>query len=224
MKIELWHGSPSIIERPVFGFGKTNNDYGIGFYCTQERELAKEWACPDDTDGYANHYLLEADPMKILDLSSEEYCILNWLALLVVNRRFQATSAVAVQGIEYLKEHFLPNIDGYDAIIGYRADDSYFSFARAFVNNTIAVDQLAQAMRLGKLGKQFVLKSEKAFHALEFLGYEGAPSNIYYVRRKSRDDEARKAYNKSARLASLDGLYMRDIIREEVKSDDARLR
>lgn len=224
MMIELWHGSPNIIEKPMFGFGKSNNDYGMGFYCTLERELAKEWACPDDTDGYANRYSLEIDQMRILDLSSDAYCILNWLALLVVNRHFQATSPVATQGIEYLREQFLPDIKGYDAIVGYRADDSYFSFARAFVNNTISVDQLAQAMRLGELGNQFVLKSERAFRALTFLGYEEAPSTIYHVRRKSRDDEARKAYSKSARLASLDGLYMRDIIREEVKSDDARLR
>jgi hypothetical protein len=131
---------------------------------------------------------------------------------------------VGTQGIEYLREQFLPDISGYDAIVGYRADDSYFSFARAFVNNTISVDQLAQAMRLGKLGEQFVLKSEKAFKALKFLGYEEAPSNVYYVMRKSQDDEARNAYSKSARSTSLDGLFMRDIIRERVKNDDKRLR
>lgn len=224
MKIELWHGSSSIIEKPIFGFGKSNNDYGIGFYCTQECELAKEWACPDDTDGYANHYAFETNQMKILNLSSDKYSILSWLALLVNNRQFQATSPVGTQGIEYLREQFLPDISGYDAIVGYRADDSYFSFARAFVNNTISVDQLAQAMRLGKLGEQFVLKSEKAFKALNFLGYEEAPSNVYYVMRKSRDDEARNAYSKSARSTSLDGLFMRDIIRERVKNDDKRLR
>lgn len=224
MKMEIWHGSSNIIEKPAFEIGKQNNDYGLGFYCTQDSELAKEWACPEDTDGYANHYSIETDQLQILNLSSNQYSILNWLALLVANRRFQATSAVAVQGIEYLKKHFLPDIDGYDVIVGYRADDSYFSFARAFINNTISVDQLAQAMQLGKLGEQFVLKSEKAFNALQYLGYEDAPSNVYYVLRKSRDDEARSAYNKSAQMASLDGLFMRDIIRERVRNDDDRLR
>lgn len=224
MKIEIWHGSTRIIEKPLFGFGKQNNDYGVGFYCTKECELAKEWACPDDTDGYANHYSIATDQLKILSLSSDDYTILNWLALLVANRRFQATSPVAVQGIDYLKKQFLPDISGYDAIVGYRADDSYFAFARAFVNNTISVDQLAQAMRLGKLGEQFVLKSEKAFNALPYLGYENAPSTVYYVRRKSRDDKARNEYSKSAQTASLDGLFMRDIIREGVRNNDKRLR
>ena len=41
--------------------------------------------------------------------------------------------------------------------IGYRADDSYFSFANAFLNNTISLEQLRKAMYLGKLGKPEVL-------------------------------------------------------------------
>ena len=40
----LYHGSQQIIEAPKFGVGKTYNDYGQGFYCTENIELAKEWA------------------------------------------------------------------------------------------------------------------------------------------------------------------------------------
>ena len=52
--IVISHGSPKVIEQPVFGEGKLYNDYGRGFYCTEHAELAKEWACSADTDGYAN--------------------------------------------------------------------------------------------------------------------------------------------------------------------------
>lgn len=220
----LWHGSSSIIEHPVFGYGKAYNDYGLGFYCTESKELAKEWACTEQKDGYANCYRLPLDELNILKLSETDYTVLNWLALLVANRQFQPTSAVARQGIQYLKETFLPDIKDYDAIIGYRADDSYFSFAKAFVNNTISVDQLARAMRLGKLGEQFVLKSKKAFRVLSFQGYEVADSTSYYVKRKRRDEEARQAYHREAALDDLSGLYMRDIIREKVQNNDPRLR
>ena len=41
-------------------------------------------------------------------------------------------------------------------IIGYRADDSYFSFANAFLNNTLSLEQLKEAMYLGKLGEQVI--------------------------------------------------------------------
>ena len=39
----LYHGSQRIIKTPVFGEGNPRNDYGLGFYCTESPELAKEW-------------------------------------------------------------------------------------------------------------------------------------------------------------------------------------
>lgn len=52
-----------------------------------------EWSCNEGVDGFANKYELDTADLRILNLSSEEYTILHWLAL----------------------------------------DDSYFSFARAFI-------------------------------------------------------------------------------------------
>ena len=105
-----------------------------------------------------------------------------------------------------------------------RADDSYFSFARAFISNEISLSQLNYAMRLGKLGEQYVLKSEKAFQQIEFKTAELANNTIYYARRKIRDDEARNAFFAELEKEDLNGIYMRDIIREGMTSDDARLR
>ena len=214
--IELWHGSSHVIKHPEYGMGKPNNDYGRGFYCTRSIELAKEWACVGLDDGFANRYTLTTDGLL--------FTILNWLAMLVENRRFQPTTAVAAQGIEYLKQVFLPDTSQADAIIGYRADDSYFSFARAFVNNAISLDQLAEAMRLGELGKQIVLTSPRAFAALRFQGCEIARASTYHVLRNERDRTAREAYRRNSAEADLDGLFMRDIIREKVTNDDPRLR
>ena len=128
------------------------------------------------------------------------------------------------RGADWLKEHFLIDLAPYDAVVGYRADDSYFSFARAFVNNEISLHQLSYAMRLGKLGEQFVLKSPVAFEKLRFISYELADNTEYYAKRKARDDEARAAYRAELEKDDLNGLYMRDIIREEVLPDDPRLR
>lgn len=223
-KIVLYHGSPEIIEVPIFGKGKSYNDYGKGFYCTQHIELAKEWACTEGTDGYANRYEIETDELKILNLSDEKYTILHWLALLMKNRKGRLSTPIMKRGKEYLLEHYLPDISGYDVIIGYRADDSYFSFAKSFVNNAISLKQLGNAMRLGKLGEQFVLKSQKAFDTIKFLDYTVADNTEYYFKRKARDDEARVAYYKELENEDLDGIFMRDIIREDIKPDDSRLR
>ena len=45
---------------------------------------------------------------------------------------------------------FLPEYEDKDIIIGYRADDSYFAFANAFLNNTLSLAQLEKAMNLGR--------------------------------------------------------------------------
>ena len=71
----LYHGSSEIIRQPVYGKGKAYNDYGTGFYCTEHLELAKEWACTENVDGYANRYELDASGFSILNLSSGEYTI-----------------------------------------------------------------------------------------------------------------------------------------------------
>ena len=42
--ITIYHGSEQIVEVPTFGEGKKNNDFGLGFYCTESDYLAKEWA------------------------------------------------------------------------------------------------------------------------------------------------------------------------------------
>ncbi|MCC8142226.1 MAG: DUF3990 domain-containing protein [Lachnospiraceae bacterium] len=219
----LYHGSFQVVKKPIYGKGNPHNDYGLGFYCTEHSELAKEWACSGLSDGFVNQYEIDISQLNILDLSSEKYTILHWLALLMDNRIVSLSSPVMMAGADWLKEHFLPDIRPYDAIIGYRADDSYFSFARAFVNNEISVAQLNEAMMLGDLGEQFVLKSEKAFDLLRFISFETAARSIYFPRRRERDEAARMAYSAEIKRDILEGLYIRDLIREEVSADDPRI-
>ena len=223
-KLTIYHGSPEIVAKPLFGKGKEYNDYGQGFYCTEHIELAKEWACTEGVDGYANHYEIETDGLSILNLSSDEYTVLNWLAILLLHRKPRLNTPVAIQGREYITNNFLPDFKDKDLIIGYRADDSYFSFARSFVNNEISLNQLSLAMRLGKLGEQIVLKSEKAFDRIEFIDYTVADNAVYYAKRKARDSQAKDAFLKELSTDDINGIYMRDILREEMKQDDPRLR
>ena len=48
---------------------------------------------------------------------------------------------------EYLMNTFHLDYKSADIIIGYRADDSYFSFASDFINGAISYRQLCNAMR-----------------------------------------------------------------------------
>lgn len=218
-KMTLYHGSADVIGKPEFGKGKTHNDYGPGFYCTENIELAKEWACTEGQDGYANQYEIETEGLRILNLSEENYGILHWLALLVKHREMRLATPVLRRGAEWLLNNYLIDVQDYDIVIGYRADDSYFSFARAFLSNQISVEQLSYAMRLGKLGEQVVLISRKAFERVHYLSNEIADTTVYFSLRMTRDEEAREAYRKVLETEDENGVYMRDLIRGGVKSD-----
>lgn len=111
--------------------------------------------------------------------------MLHWLTILLENREFDTSAPLAAEAKEYLMNTFHLDYKSADIIIGYRADDSYFSFASDFINGAISYRQLCNAMRLGKLGQQFVLKSKAAFEQLEFLGYETADSKEWYKKRPS---------------------------------------
>ena len=220
--ITLYHGSKHIVKEPVFGEGCRNNDFGLGFYCTENPDLAKEWAVTSLRNGFANRYTMNTEDMRILNLCSSEYSILNWIAILVEHRLFSVRTPVARRAMHYLIDNYSVNVNAYDIVVGYRADDSYFDFAEAFLNNSITVNQLANAMYLGKLGEQFVLKSRFAFSKLRFEGFDNADGSIFYVKRKIRDEAARKQYLELLEQED-DGLFIQDIIREKIKKDDSRI-
>lgn len=222
---KLYHGSSSIIERPLYGFGKPYNDYGLGFYCTESLEMAKEWGVGKGRDGYANSYELDCTGLRILDLNDPRYGVLHWLTILLQNREFDMPSGLALEAKEYLLTHFSVDYESYDAIIGYRADDSYFSFAQDFINGTISYRQLRNAMHLGKLGQQFVLKSPVAFERIRFIESEIAKSEDWYDKKMLRDKTARREYFNVERNKRQRGdLYITQIMDEEMMPDDPRLR
>ena len=151
-KLIIYHGSKDIVEKPYYHGEKAENDYGFGFYCTESLELAKEWSCSNnESNGFANKYSIDLSGLKILDLTDKRYSILNWIAILLKFRTFDLHNDISIQAKEYLIKYFYIDVDNYDIVIGYRADDSYFSFAKDFINNTIPVRKLSQAMELGQL-------------------------------------------------------------------------
>lgn len=225
-QIKLYHGSDKIVECPELGKGSAKNDYGQGFYCTAHFELACEWASKyEAVNGYANEYVLDLSDLKVLDLSDPAYNILNWITLLIQNRTFETTAPISGQAKQYLLENFNVDVSDYDVIKGYRADDSYFSFARDFVNNAISVQQLAKAMKLGKLGIQYMLRTEKTFANLTYVGAQEVDAKVYHAKYRNRDMKAKRDYKKSKVDLAIGSneLYVLDIIRGGIKNGDPRL-
>lgn len=220
----LYHGSTKIIEKPSLSAGKKYNDYGHGFYCTKEIEVAKEWACRENSNGFVNKYSLRKSGLKVLDMQDKRYNVLNWMAVLLQNRTFSLENEIAAAAKDYLVNNFAVDTARFDVIVGYRADDSYFSFARDFINNALPLASLEKAMHLGKLGIQYVLVSEKAFAQLIFAGAEAVSRETYFPKYTARDANARTAYKEEIRRAVISkSIFVMDIIREGMKNGDPRI-
>ncbi len=208
----IYHGSTVMVEQPEYGFGRLNNDYGQGFYCTEDMELAREWACRDDEGGFVNKYDLDISGLKVLDI--EDLGILPWISILMKNRAVRYSSPVERRGAEFVISKYLPSYEDYDIIRGYRADDSYFTYTRAFLSGVISLEQLERAVRLGDLGIQICLKSPDSFERIYFLGADEVDGNVYYPQRVKRDDKARSDYYKLLEEESDEGIFIRDIMRK----------
>lgn len=234
----IYHGSVKIIEKPQYGAGRRDNDYGLGFYCTEDIELAKEWAAWDERGGFVNCYEVDESGMSYLNLQQipairqrsrdaqspvqireggsltpEEEIVLQWMAILVDNRSVRLGSPVERRGKEFLCTHLLPDISKYDYLIGYRADDSYFSYARAFLSNTLTVGQLSSAMRLGDLGLQYVIRSPRMFERLRFRDAVPVDGGVYYPKRMQRDQTARQKFRRMLEDDAEEGRYLSDLMR-----------
>ena len=210
----IYHGSETVLKNPRFGVGNARNDYGLGFYCTQDIELAKEWSCQKNTDGFANEYELDIAGLSILDLSGSGYTVLHWLAILMENRIFAPKTSLGQENLRGLLKNYTIDYGRYDIILGYRANDSYFSFASDFLENIIPLQSLASSMQLGELGLQLVLKSEKAFSRLAYVQSHAAEKDVYFKKYKARDALARRQYFEGQRLVPVeDAVYIIDILR-----------
>ena len=213
MQRVLYHGSEFIIKEPEYLKGNVHNDYGIGFYCTTNKELAKEWAAKRTGKGYINKYSLRDDRLKILDLTKPPFNnVLYWVSLLMHNRELSSNLRNNYpREIKYLEEKYLLNVSEYDVVIGYRADDSYFHFPEAFVKSEITLESLNSIFKAGDLGKQYVLISKKAFKLIKFIDFQEVFENSkedYYKRKSGADKTVKELleqdrYKKGKRLREL---------------------
>lgn len=190
----LYHGSPNKEFIPQYGKGEEKHDYGKGFYLTEYKELAREWAVcnPDSGNGWLHKYWLECSALKIFDF--EKAGILPWLAELMKHRAADNSRRYRILSEKFITKYGV-SIEDYDVIRGWRADASYFYIAKAFVRDEIDVCILEELFHMGDLGIQYCLKSEKAFEALteDVQAVENVDFATFNENYNMRDQSARQA-------------------------------
>ena len=117
-------------------------------------------------------------------MNAPGFTVLHWLSVLLQNRWFDVRAPLANEARAYLIANFDVDLSDADVVSGYRADDSYFTFAQDFINGAISYRQLSNAMQLGDLGKQVMVRSERAFERAMLGGVPRAPA--LGVRRRRR--------------------------------------
>ena len=169
--VKLYHGSDHIIKRPSYLGGKPDNDYGNGFYTTEYEDRARSWATLNGNPekSIVNVYEMNFDGMQVLDLN--EHGVLAWIAEVVANRGANQEAANIVG--KRIVDLYRVDVERYDVIKGYRADDSYTQVVEAFLMNQINIHEVERLFYKGSLGNQVFLRSSKAFDKIHWLDAYG---------------------------------------------------
>ncbi|MDR1578747.1 MAG: DUF3990 domain-containing protein [Synergistaceae bacterium] len=207
--IMLYHGTSESNFAPRFGGGRDYHDYGNGFYTTEDIEAAKEWACQDVYNAaFVYSYALDRNGLSVLNL--DENNTLAWISILMAHRRSRKIRGAALERCNRMIERYGIDINSYDVIRGFRANDSYFQFTADFVTDTITIETLMKSIIAGDLGLQVCVKSGRAYRQMEkcadVIAINGAEYDYYHNRYLSKDSDARKLaddYSNEAQVGQL---------------------
>lgn len=210
--MRIFHGSNKQIT-VEFGKGKNNNDYGKAFYCTEDEHQAKLWAVSKNGWGYVYEYSIDTEGLKVLKI--DENNVLLWIAILMNNRELSDLSPSGEVNLSLFIEKYLTvDVNDYDIIVGYRADDSYFKFATSFIEGALTYEYLVKSVKLGNLGYQVAIKSEEAFNRLNLMNSYFLQSPELKNEYRKRDLLARNTYLDYERKVAYDRIRLKNKVKD----------
>ena len=225
--ISLFHGNPDFDFIPKFGCGRDYHDYGNAFYCTPSFDSAAEWACLRKTEqtAYVYEYKLSvpidiSPEVRILDFDKLD--AVYWISALLQHRYDDELRPELLDRREEFIKKYPTNCDKFDIIYGWRADDKFFALVRDFLNALITLETAKEAILLGDLGKQLVVKSERAYSWIKNVNKSELSSDDYKKWHgifNKKDQDGRSAYSelvddarKSAKEQKKRGTLILDLI------------
>ncbi len=215
----LYHGSDHIIKEPSYGYGSTDNDYGCGFYLTEDIEMARLWAVANGSPEKAvvNKYEIFVGSFKEYNLDT--FGLLAWVSEIIYNRGL-SNEALKEFGNK-LASKYKVNMENADIISGYRADDSYIDIEEDFLLNRFSIEEVEKLYKEGELGRQYCLKSREAFSKIKFLGHEDVDITKYDAKyEKKITDRVQQIRQERIDLILNEGYVPKGILaRDAIKND-----
>lgn len=146
--ITLYHGSNSMIQKPSILNGRMDNDFGIGFYLTNEIEIATQYATRWCTP-VVNEYRLDLDSLNVYTFNDND----EWLEFVVDNQNLKDMDA---------------KYESVDVLIGPDIDKKMQSLIESYEMRLVSADKIYEVLK-EDLHMQYVIRSQKAFDQLTFI-------------------------------------------------------
>lgn len=171
----LFHTSDTVIKEPDIHRGRSNTDFGQGFYLTPDESFAGSWARErTSSDIYVNRYELDIDGIRVKTLSRDE----EWCTYIFDNRRSKAD-----------------RLADYDVIIGPVANDTLFETYGIITSGLLTEAQALGLLRIGPEYTQVAVKTDAGAKALRWVDAEILSADVMaearkeYERQKDAFDE-----------------------------------
>lgn len=146
--MKLYHVSDRIIKAPDIHAGRSNADFGPGFYLSTDEEFSGNWAREKaNTDIYVNVYDLDTDGLAVKTLSRN----IEWFKIIYNNRLSRGDG-----------------LSDCDVAIGPVAADTLFD-TLGIATSGLIEDEIALAIiSIGHEYTQVAVKSDKALSKLKW--------------------------------------------------------
>lgn len=189
----LYHGTGATFENPDLDNSREDVDFGVGFYTTQNKEMAKKWASSKRKSTINTYSFNRTGDLQIYTFKLDE----EWLDFVTNNRL----------GIDSQKKY-----DKYDILIGPTADDKLYDTLNEYIKDTYTKKEAIQYINVAGFDQQIVFKTEKAIQSLKFIKRELLESDEKAFIKLQANKDRKNALDK------LDRLKKRNAIRKRIQA------
>ena len=155
--MKLYHGSTVVVKNPSLRLGRSNTDYGKGFYTTIDYEQAARWArIRRERAGRGNAVisvyevddnLLQRDDLFVLKYQGATR---EWLDFVVANRRNAP-------------------LHNYDIVLGPVANDNLYATISMYENGELSAEAAIVQLKTHVLFNQVSFHTQSAISTLHFV-------------------------------------------------------
>ena len=205
-KLVLFHGAKEQIEEITNNGSRDRCDFGPAFYLGETYHQASNFVCEyDEASVYT--FFFEKDGLIIKEFN----CDLDWMIAICYYRGTidEYSNHPKVQSI--IKE-----VEAADVIIAPIADNKMFQVMQLFADGEITSEQAYHSLSSSTLGKQYVLRTDRAIKRLKQL-------NRLYLCKEEKDDCLTKVLehaqkiedelNEAKRKYRREGLYIDELFK-----------